>query len=187
MTTFTPNFALPYPDALDAPCDFAEDWCAFTSAVNAVATRFEATVNRTVPTIPMARMELVTPVTLLDGSLIPFNSVSVNTAGWVDFDASATDIVTDRAGYFVCVADANISSTGVLGQQIAISINSGVPGGDGQTDRAVTAMGFCCAHIIANLTTPLAHNVRVTRNSVGSLTVLSASFSVWWHADTATP
>lgn len=186
MTLFTPNFALPYPDALDEPCDFAIDWCAFTAAVNTVATRFETTINRTVPTIPMAKMTLTTPVTLLDGSLIPFDAVSVNTAGWVDFDASNTDIVTDRAGYFVCVASATLATTGVAGRRMQISINSGPPVQDGQLDRATSAVGLCALHTV-QLSASFAHNVRVAQNGTGTVTVNHATFSVWWHADTATP
>ena len=186
MTSFTPNFALPYPSALDEPCDFAEDWCAFTSAVNTIATRFETTVNRTVPIIPMARMTLTSPVTILSSGTIPFDSVSVNTAGWVDFDSSNTDIVTDRAGYFVMVAEALIQTTTVAGTGVQIAINTGVPTADGQLDRNTSSLGLCISNLV-NLTSPIAHNVIVSRTGVGNIQVNTASFSIWWHADTATP
>lgn len=186
MTTFTPNFNLPYPDALDEPCDFAQDWCAFTSAVNTVATRFENTINRTVPTIPMARMTLNTPVVIINSGVIPFDSVSVNTAGWVDFDASASDIVTDRAGFFVLTAAVLIDTTTVTGTGLSIQINTGIPNSDGQLDRFLSSVGLCTTNIV-QLDSPIAHNVRVSRTGTGNIRVNNATFSVWWHADTATP
>lgn len=187
MTTLTPNFALPYPDALDEPCEFAQDWCAFTDAVNAIANRFQATVNRTTPVIPMARMTLTTPVTLADGSILPFDSVSVNTAGWIDFDNSATNIVTDRAGVFVAVADATFATLDVGIHRMQLGINSGIPIIDGILDYGFGPIAMNVSHIVA-LNAPFTHNVRVAHNNVGSpITINKASFSVWWHADTATP
>lgn len=38
----TANFALPYPGALDEPCDFAQDWCAFTDATSTVLAGLQA-------------------------------------------------------------------------------------------------------------------------------------------------
>lgn len=186
MTGFTPNFNLPYPTALDEPCDFAEQWCDFTTAVNAVATRFETTVNRTIPTIPMARMTLTVPIVILDGGLIPFDSVSVNTAGWVDFDASNTDIVTDRAGYFVVNATVLLQTTGVPGTTLTIRGNTGLAREDTQLDRNTSSLGLCINYI-TNPTSLQAHNVLVQRSGTGNIQINAACFSVYWHADTATP
>jgi len=186
MTLFTPNFGLPYPDALDEPCDFAVDWCAFTDAVNVVATRFETTVNRTVPTIPMARMTLTTPVTIPNTALIPFDSVSVNTAGWIDFDTSNTDITPDRAGFFVLNANALLNTTLSLGVDFALQFGSVSSLQDNQIDRATSSVGLTLARV-QQLTTLFPFNVRVQRSTAGNVTINAASFSVWWHADTATP
>lgn len=186
MTAFTPNFSLPYPTALDAPCDFAEQWCEFTDAVNAVTTRFQTTVDRTVPTIPMARMTLTTPITIVNGGTIPFDSVSVNTAGWIDFDASNTDIVPDRAGYFVMTAQALFQTTGVLGNVFSLQFNNFTTQQDNQIDRATSSVGLNLTSMRL-VTTPFAFNVRVQRTIAGNLTINAASFSLWWHADTATP
>lgn len=186
MTLLTANFALPYPDALDEPCDFAEDWCAFTDAVNGVATRYENTVNRTVPTIPMAVLVLDQPVVIIDDGVIPFDSVIVNTAGWVDFDSSTSDIVTDRAGRFVATASAIIDTPLLAGTGVTLQINTGIPMSDGQLDRAQSSLGLCTTNIIT-LTGPIAHNVRVSRTGTGDIRVNTATFAVWWHADTATP
>lgn len=186
MTAFTPNFALPYPDALDAPCDFADDWCAFTDAANAVATRFETTVNRTTPVIPMARMTLSAPVTILSDGLIPFDAVSVNTAGWVDFDNSNTDIFPDRAGFFVLNANALVQTTFSLGTVITLQLPQFSNFQDNQIDRATSSIGLTVTHIM-QVTTPFPWEVQISRSTVGNLQVNAASFSVWWHADTATP
>lgn len=186
MTALTPNFALPYPTALDEPCDFAEQWCDFTEGVNAIATRFEDTVNRTVPVVPMARMTLTTPVLILNGGRIPFDSVSVNTAGWIDFDSSNSDIVPDRAGHFVIVANALLQTTGTLGTSLTLLINDSNLYTDGQIDRATSSIGLCISRI-QTMTTPFPLYVVARRATVGNLVVNAASFSVWWHADTATP
>jgi hypothetical protein len=186
MTLFTPNFGLPYPDALDEPCDFAQDWCAFTDAVNVAATRFENTVNRTVPVIPMARMTLTSSVTIVNTSLIPFDSVSVNTAGWIDFDASNTDIVPDRAGFFVLSANALVQTTGILGAVITLQFDDLSAIQDNQIDRFSSGIGLTLAKI-QQITTPGPLNVRLQTTGGGNVTIGKASFSVWWHADTATP
>lgn len=186
MTAFTPNFALPYPTALDQPCDFAEQWCEFTDAANVVATRFETTVNRTVPLIPMARMTLTTPVSILNGGLVPFDSVSVNTAGWVDFDNSNTDITPDRAGFFVLNANALVQSTLSLGTVLTLELPAVSNFQDNQIDRATSSVGLTVARI-RQLTTPFPLNIKISRSTVGNLQINAASFSVWWHADTATP
>lgn len=188
MTLFTPNFSLPYPDALDEPCDFAQDWCAFTDAVNAVATRYENTVNRTVPTIPMARMTLTSPVTIVNTGLVPFDSVSVNTAGWIDFDTSNTDIVPDRAGFFVLNANLLVQTTGILGAVATVSTGNISALQDNQIDRFSSSIGLTVARV-QQVTTPAPINVRVQVSGAGAtaITVNAGSFSVWWHADTATP
>jgi len=187
MTLHTPSFGLPYPDILDEPCDFAQDWCAFTDAVNAVATRYEATINRTVPTIPMARMTLTSSVTIFNTGLVPFDSVSVNTAGWIDFDASNTDIVPDRAGFFVLNSNLLLATTGVLGAVATMQFGDLISQ-DNQIDRASSGIGLTLARV-HQVTTPLPLNVRVQITGAGatSVTIGSGSFSVWWHADTATP
>lgn len=186
MTAFTPNFNLPYPSALDEPCDFAQQWCDFTTAVNTVATRYETTINRTVPAIPMARMTLTVPVVILNGGNIPFDSVSVNTAGWIDFDASNTDIFPDRAGFFGLSANALMQTTGSLGTVLTLQLAVGSNFQDNQIDRATSSVGLTVSRI-QQITTPLALNVRAARSTAGNLQVNAASFTVWWHADTATP
>ncbi len=186
MTSFTPSFGLPYPSALDEPCDFAQQWCQFTAAVNAVATRYETTVNRTVPVIPMARMTLTVPVVILNGGLVPFDSVSVNTAGWVDFDASNTDVSPDRAGFFVLNANVLFQTTTSLGTILSMQIPAVSNFQDNQIDRNTSSVGLSCTQI-RQYTTPFPINVQVSRSTPGNLQINAASLSVWWHADTATP
>lgn len=112
MTAYTPNLNLPYPDASDAPCDFAEDWCGFTDAVQVVLDRFEATANRTNPVIPMAYM-LRTGVSsvIAQEQLIPFTDVLVDTAGWIDFDVNSTIISPDIGGRLTLVGYIQLTAT----------------------------------------------------------------------------
>lgn len=186
MTAFTPNFALPYPTALDEPCDFAQQWCDFTDAANAVATRFETTVNRTTSVIPMARMTLTVPVVILNGGLVPFDSVSVNTAGWIDFDNSNTDIFPDRAGFFVISANVLVQTTFSLGTVISLQVPAASQFQDNQIDRASSSIGLTLGRML-QITTPIPLSVQISRSTVGNLQINAAQFSVWWHADTATP
>ena len=188
MTTFTPLFSLPYPDALDGPCDFAQDWCAFTAATQGVLDRFQATIDRTVPAIPMARMTLSTPLTTVSGSLITFDAVSVNTAGWVDFDADPSGITVDRGGRFILVGNAAVASTGVA-NQLTLATSGGFNGAsDTQKDRA--AGNYClnvsCIFTVSTVTT---FGLTVSRGSVptGNVTISAACISLWWHADGAAP
>lgn len=186
MTAFTPNFNLPYPDALNSPCEFAADWCAFTEAIDEVVTHFEATVSRTVPAIPMARMTLTTPVTILNGGDIPFDSVSVNTANWIDFDANNTEILPDRAGYFVVYANALVNTTGSLGTVVTLRLDGSSTYQDNQIDRFTSSIGLTASRV-QQISTSFPISVEIGRSTVGDLTINAASFSVWWHADTATP
>jgi len=84
MTATTTNFALPYPTALDRPCDFASQWCDFTDALQTVIDGFQTVIDRTNPVIPIARMMVTTPVDVASNGEIPFDTLSVDTADLVE-------------------------------------------------------------------------------------------------------
>lgn len=186
MTAFTPNFDLPYPSGTDAPCDFAEQWCDFTDAVQTVIDGFQATVDRTIPAIPIARLLVTQPVTIVSGSTIPFDTVSVDTAGWVNFDSSTNTITIDRAGYIVTLADARIHSAlaGVIDFTLATTSTS-----DRVLDMGATAtVGLNCTDVKAVVSAET-RTLTASRSdsATATLTVEAACFSVFWHADEASP
>ncbi|HSJ76766.1 MAG TPA: hypothetical protein VK899_11420, partial [Gemmatimonadales bacterium] len=86
MTVLTPNFSLPVPGPLDAPCDFPQQWCDFTDGVQTVLDGFETMADRTNPVVPLAKMQLLNTVNLLETSTVPFDTLTLNNAGMVDFD-----------------------------------------------------------------------------------------------------
>jgi len=182
----TTNFALPYPAALDAPCDFDTQWCDFTNAVQAVIDGFQLIADRTNPVIPIARMEVTTPVTILSGEEIPFDALTSDTAGWVDFDSDRSGVTINRAGRFALLGSATVTSTGVNNNYIRLFI---LLDQDVVLDRtSFTSVGLNTANVVVT-TVPVRRSLKVSRDDSSNLTltVQKATFSVFWFADRATP
>lgn len=116
MPNTTANFALPYPNSLDAPCDFAEQWCDFTDAVEAVLAGFQESVDRTYPVVPMAQLrqtEQTAYASDTNSVALDYDTVSFDTAGFVDFDASSNEITVDRAGVFLWLGNETAGPVGL--------------------------------------------------------------------------
>jgi hypothetical protein len=99
MPNLTPNMLLPYPNGVDAPCDFDEQWCAFTSAIDGVFDTFETALARTYPAVPAAVLQVTTPV-LVQNNIIPFDTVQLDTADMTDIDADPYTITIKVAGRY---------------------------------------------------------------------------------------
>lgn len=192
MTAFTPNFGLPYPTASDEPCDFAEQWCAFTDAMQAVLDGFQSSADRSFPLIPIAQMRLTTPVTLTispQGNFapVPFDTVEVDTADWVDFDTSQSSMTINRAGRFMIVGNAaldpvNADNTIFLIRAVSGAVDQRLDfGGD------IDIGGVSAA--VAVLTSPQTFELEVAESgsSNDSLTIFQATLTAYWIADGATP
>lgn len=192
MTVLTPNFSLPVPGPLDDPCDFAQQWCDFTDATQGVLDRFEAVANRTNPNIPIAKMELRNTVHLTTDSHIPFDTLTLNNAGMVDFDASNTTINIKRPGRFVAIANVLFvyqpATTLYFNMQILTS--NVEAGADNNLNIGLINVGSC-ATALFYVTSFLPRSVRLQVGVVsGVSTTLSvdlASLSLFWFADGATP
>lgn len=186
----TPNFALPYPGALDEPCDFAQDWCAFTDAAAAVLADFQATADRVYPVEPVAKMELNTVTTITRNSVVPFDSVTVNNAGYVDFDASSSTITVKRQGRFIAVFDAFMQTTFVANSRFLVDFDV-APSTLGQSqelDLATSSVAFCANAMYVTSTPPIdIYVVLDSTAAVATLEIQYASLAVYWHSDGVAP
>jgi hypothetical protein len=186
----TANFALPYPGALDEPCDFAQDWCAFTDATSTVLAGLQAVADRTNPAVPVGKMELNTLTTIVKGSTVPFEAVTVNNAGFVDFDASNTTMTINRPGRYVIIFNAFMSTTGIALSRFLPVINANSVGISVQDelDLATTSVAFVSNAFYSTTTAPFTINVSIDDSSVATtVTIQRAILSVFWHADGAAP
>jgi hypothetical protein len=100
MPNNTVNFNLPYPASTDEPCDFAQQWCDFTTALDLVFDDFQAAIDRTIPVVPVAILKLTETTNVLNFSPIPFDTVVVDTAGMTDMDVDRFTITIQRPGRY---------------------------------------------------------------------------------------
>lgn len=196
MTAFTPNFNLPYPDGSDAPCDFAEQWCDFTEALDAVFDGFEVTISRTVPMIPMAVMRVTEQIIAPSAYNIPYDTVVIDTAGWTAVDIDSTLISPDMTGvltYHASVLHAQAAAPGAAMldpiDTTGILIEPLLPFKD-QMD-----MNTCPVGIPLEAETLISTGVYVpgfsgirneTLSSIFPFTLQQASFAIYWHSDGGT-
>jgi hypothetical protein len=125
MPNNTINFALPYPAPSDAPCDFDEQWCEFTAALDGVFATFQAGVDRTNPVIPLAVMRRDGPVSLNNLNKMPFDTVVADTAGMTDIDADPYHITVVRPGRYTISANMEMPSPAVAANsQISLLIDA---------------------------------------------------------------
>lgn len=194
MPNFTPNFNLPYPASTDAPCDFDEQWCDFTEAIDTVLDSFQATVSRTTSVIPIAKMARDTDVGIdSSGDInIPFTDVVVDTAGWVDFDAAPALISPDtgRVHAVVGVMQLEPKSANTRNSASIRSLSSDslfLTETDILDKNTVPSAGNVTQQIFSR-TTPYVKGVTgiplgVLPGAPGPTIVESASLAVFWFAD----
>lgn len=196
MTVLTPNFSLPVPGPLDAPCDFPQQWCDFTNGVQTVLDGFETIANRTNPVVPLAKMQLLNTVNLLETSTVPFDTLTLNNAGMVDFDTSNTTMVIKRPGRFFAVFNAlfvaSVASNTYFEAQL-------LPTGAGVINRTTAIDDNFCFNSLINVGSTLSAvlyvtsppvNVRVIVQVIGAsenVRIDLASFSLFWFADRGAP
>lgn len=191
MPNFTPGFALPYPDALDSPCDFAEQWCDFSAAFQEGLDGFQAILDRTNPTIPIARLLVTTPTTMTSGTRIIYDTLSVDTASWVDFDANPSTLIIDRGGIFVLIASATtLGIAGGVVYTLSIGVDDGITPAAVTNQRETTITGqsiaFNAVALIA-VTVPTTISTTLSCDFGGTLALERATLSVFWHSDRAAP
>lgn len=195
MPNTTPNFALPYPAATDEPCDFAEQWCDFTGAVDGVLATFQSGIDRSVPTIPIAMLQQTVSRSILNLSPLLFDTVVIDTAGMTDLDADLSRITIPRNGVYTLKASMFFVSPGVVNGPIRMDFNQDIFPVGSLVDVSAEALdrGVGVNYLItANGPAVFIEQgvkVGVSFNfGVNALYPITASWmSVSWHADSMVP
>lgn len=191
MVSLTPNFSLPYPSASDEPCDFAEQWCDFTEAVDDVFDTFQEAVDRTVPTIPMAAIRLTVPYQAVNLAPVRFDTVLIDTAGMTDLDVDPFRITITRRGRYTVTGFINKLTAGVpLNSQISLLVysQSGFNILAGTIDRGGGFPYRINSYVpVALLEVGEQIELSFNTGTSGTSQVDSASLSVAWHSDTEVP
>lgn len=197
MTSNTVNFNLPFPDGSDAPCDFSAQWCEFTQALDSVFGRFETSVNRTVPLIPLASMRVSAAVTLPAFSNIPYDTVVLDTAGWTAVDVNNTMISPDMAGVLSMSTSALFApGVGAIAFLLDPSDSTGtltepnLPYSD-QMDVNLSDVGIPLELAVMFSTGIWQPGLSGIQNNVGvstlpTLVVKDATYTIYWHSDGGT-
>lgn len=103
MTTCTPVYALPYQTGSDRPCDSSVVWCNFANTVETQLDAFDAIVDRTVDTAPLAVATLSVTANLpsLGGTTqLAWDTVNADTASMIDLTANPYAITLPRYGRY---------------------------------------------------------------------------------------
>jgi hypothetical protein len=105
MPTCTPIYGLTYPICSDPPCNVGDTFCEFVNGVEEQFDRLDGIVDRTVDTVPMAKVRLTTPYTFGPTTsnfttALPFDTVDVDTADLVNLTNDATRITLPRFGVY---------------------------------------------------------------------------------------
>lgn len=178
---------LPYPGPDDAPCDFDEGWCQFTSAIDGFFDKWEAGLNRAYPAIPGAKMLLTVNTTIQNFNPVPFTEVEFDTAGMTNMDADPYGIVVPRAGRYTIGAflyEDDASGGGGASSDIIIGfVNE-------QNQILILGAGAYRNHVYVPVI-DLNEGTRITLTSFISAqpirTARQAWLSVSWHSDRVRP
>ncbi len=185
----TANFGLPYPGALDEPCDFAQDWCAFTDASQVVLDGFQTIADRVYPVQPVAKLDLTTTTFVTNNTVVPFDTVTINNAGYIDFDVSNSVITVNRPGQFIAIFNATVQSTLVANARFLADWGASAQsfGLSHELDIGNTLVGFVANARYSFAFTPNDIYVSLSSTAAVPIEVRQASLSVFWHSDRTTP
>lgn len=187
MPGTTTNFALPYPSGTDAPCEFAEQWCDFTDAVNAVISGFEDGADRAIPVVPAALARMSVTRSVINLNPVPFDEIVMDTAGMTDLDADPYTITVRQTGRYTVGGFVEKASGGFVDSQLGLFID---PTSVVWVilDRGPGPSYWLPAYTPSvTLTAGTAVQLRFNTGSATAQTVFTAWLSVIWHADTEVP
>lgn len=189
----TPLMGLPYPNGLDAPCDFDDDWCAFTSALDEVFTKFESGLQRSYPAIPIAILQITAPITILNFNPIPFDTVTVDTANMTDLDADPYAIVIPKSARYTAAAALRQNPSGGTNIQSVLTIaNANVA--NGGIDNTINDRGAGATVYYNNVFFPVFDALEGDRITLTTFvsgfptrTAVNGWLAIYWHSDTERP
>lgn len=186
----TAVLGLPYPNGDARPCDFDEDWCQFTTAVQGYFDLWRSGLRRAYPAIPAALMYLMEPYDLVPDSSIRFDTLRFDTAAMTDMDADPYTITIKKRGrYSVSAFVLMINSTG--DDQVILSVVDITTGGTTVTSDQLIDNGH---HVRIQTETQVVSLVEGTQLRVGIFQsgsvprqIREASICAYWHSDAETP
>lgn len=182
----TTLMGLPYPSPTDAPCDFDEQWCQFTSAIDTIFDRWEAGLNRAYPAIPAAKMRQTEPTQVFNSRKIPFSEVTFDSAGFTNIDADPYTITIPRTGrYSLCGFIEEADASGGAGAQSVISV-----GFLEQNSILVLGAGTYRNSVywpVMDLQEGTEIQLFPFLSGQSQRTIFEASMAVYWHSDVIRP
>jgi hypothetical protein len=189
MPSNTVNFNLPYPNGTDPPCDFAEQWCDFTEAIDGVFANFQAAIDRTIPVVPLAIIHKTASSTVFNFAAIAFDTVTADTAFMTDIDADPFHITVRRPGrYTVGVGISKPTTAFSLPRFTSIFATTKFNAQSQLLDRGAGLEYFLDGYFTVE--TYAAGDQIGLSFSVGSQalwTIDEAWLAVMWHSDTEVP
>lgn len=183
--------AIPVPAGTDAPCDFAEDWCATAAAINAKMVSYRQALARVYPAIPVALLRLTGGGGFVPSlTPIPFTEVTFDTAGMTDMDADPTAITARLGGRYVIRGWIRTVTSTILNEVITVRVASDPTPPTFEVngvvlDRASVTLGNGAYQSV--ITVGAGAQIRLLQASSSSLNISSASMCMAWHSDTERP
>lgn len=189
MPNTTPNFALPYPSSTDSPCEFDEQWCDFTEAIDNVFVNFESAITRTVPAVPVAILRQTIPGSFFNFNAIRFDTVLVDTAQMTDMDADPFAITIQRPGRYTVAAGMEKITSGIsLPRFTSLFAEPSFNAQSQLLDRGAGVSYFLNAYFAVE-TYAAGDKIRLSF-SIGTqvfVPIVSSWLAVVWHSDTEVP
>ena len=192
MPNHTTNFNLPYPASIDAPCDFAEQWCDFTAAIDGVFDTFQSAIDRTIPVVPVAILQMTVARSVFNFNPIPFDTVVVDTGAMTDMDVDPFTITIKRPGRYTVAGGIFKPSVGGVFVPAETTIFA-QPNFSAQAEVIDLGAGGGAAYYLAAYfaaeTYAVNQKVRLSF-SVGNQSlwpITTAWLAVVWHSDTEVP
>lgn len=182
---------LPYPNGIDRPCDFDDSWCTFTSAIDAIFTRWEAAINRTTPAAPFAMLQLTKSIATGNNNLVPYDTVVADTAGMTDLDADIYGITVPKAGRYSIAFYVRQETGAVVNAQISATVTSSLSNNTMTHQILDRGAGGTYGWMTDFDVWTLLQGDRLTMSTfesgATSRTLIEAWLAVYWHADTEMP
>ena len=185
----TALMALPYPGPADAPCDFDEDWCEFTGAIDDLSDRWESGLARAYPAVPAAKLHQTLPTTIFNSTPVVFSEVTLDTAGMTNMDADPYTITISRTGRYTLSAfiDENDTSGGA-GAQSVLTITTPAQF-ESNTVLVLGAGGYRNSTYwpVVSLSAGARVQLQPFLSGQNQRTIVQASLAAVWHSDVIRP